>query len=218
VPRELVNFINLATPEVITLPFDNINQIKPDVIAIGPGLGTSHQVKRLLAQILDHPIPIVIDADALNILAQDLNLLAKKSVQVKENIILTPHPGELARLIKQDIAFIQKNRIAVAKKTAQELGCILVLKGDKTVITHPSGKTLVNPTGNPGMASGGMGDVLTGLIAGLAAQKITPWQAAVLGVYIHGLAGDLAAKDKGEPSLIASDLVEQLPYALQKIS
>lgn len=214
VPKKLVNFVDSLTPEVITLPFENIKKIKADSIAVGPGLGVTSLTRRLLSSLISRPTPLVIDADVLNVIAKDLGILKK----AREKFIITPHPGEMSRLIKKSIEYIQKNRISVAKEAARRFGCIVVLKGFKTVIAEPKGRTFVNPTGNPGMASGGVGDVLTGLIAGFIAQGLSNWDAALAGVYLHGLAGDLAAKEKGEYGMIASDLVEKIPYAIQKCS
>ena len=216
VPKDLVNFVDLMTPEVITLPFDNIKNVKADVIAIGPGLGAAHQTKKLVASIIPHSSSLILDADALNVLASDLSLLKKTKAETE--IIITPHPGELSRLIKKDIEYIQKNRLSVAKETAKRFNCVTVLKGHKTVVAEPSGMVFINETGNPGMATGGAGDVLTGMIAAFKAQGMSAWRAAVTGVSIHGLAGDLAAKEKGEYGIIASDLVEKIPYAIQKNS
>ncbi|MDD5383077.1 MAG: NAD(P)H-hydrate dehydratase [Candidatus Margulisbacteria bacterium] len=214
VPKELVNYINLATPEVIVLPFDKINNLKPNVIAIGPGLGISSDIKKLLASLITCPSPLIIDADGINVLAKNPGLLKNN----RSSVIITPHPGELARLIGKSVEAIQRDRLAAAKETARRFNCIVVLKGYRTVIADHLGKVLLNPTGNPGMAAGGVGDVLTGMIAGLIAQGLKPWEAAVLGVYLHGLAGDLAAKVKGEYAMIASDLVEKIPDAIRKSS
>jgi hydroxyethylthiazole kinase-like uncharacterized protein yjeF len=214
VPRNLVNFVDSMTPEVITLPFENINKIRADAIAIGPGLGIGKQTQKLVKSLISTPCSLIIDADALNVISKDLSLLEK----AKTKVIITPHPGEMSRLIKKSVEYIQKNRVSVAKEAAQHFGCMVVLKGYKTVVADPSGKAFTNPTGNPGMASGGVGDVLTGMIAGFIAQRIGPWDASLLAVYLHGLAGDLAAKEKGEYGMIASDLVEKIPYALQRIS
>jgi hydroxyethylthiazole kinase-like uncharacterized protein yjeF len=221
VPKKLVDLVDIATPEVITLPFENIHKIKADATAIGPGLGISRQTQRILASLLSrapsrdipHTSHLVIDADALNVLAQNPALLKKCT---GKGTIITPHPGEMSRLIKRSTEYIQKNRAAVAKDTARKFNCIVVLKGHKTVVAEPSGRVYINTTGNPGMASGGTGDVLTGMISGLIAQKQPVWEAAVTGVYVHGLAGDLAAKEKGEAGMTASDLVEKIPYALQR--
>lgn len=214
VPKNLVNFVDSMTPEVITLPFESIKKIKADAIAIGPGLGVSKGTYKLIYSLFPNSCPLIIDADGLNVIAHHPDILKKIQAQV----IMTPHPGEMSRLIKKSVEYIQKNRLSVAKETAKRFGCIVILKGYKTVVAEPSGKTFINPTGNPGMASGGVGDVLTGMIAGIVAQGIAPGEASILAVYLHGLAGDLAAKEKGEYGMIASDLVEKIPYAIQKIS
>jgi NAD(P)H-hydrate epimerase len=213
VPKELVNFVDSMTPEVITLPFENIKKIKADVIALGPGLGVSNRTRKLISFLVSRPATLIIDADGLNAVAKNPSLLKKP----KAKVVITPHPGEMSRLIRKDIEFIQNNRSRVALEAAKRFACIVVLKGYKTVVANPTGQTFKNPTGNPGMASGGVGDVLTGMMAGFAAQGIAPWDAAVAGVYLHGLAGDLAAKEKGEYGMIASDLVEKIPYAIQRI-
>lgn len=213
VPQNLVNFVDSMTPEVITLPFEKINSIKADAIAIGPGLGATERTRKLIVSLVPRPTSLVIDADGLNSISKDPKIIKR----AKAKIIITPHPGEMSRLIKKSVAYIQKNRVSVAKAAAQELKCIVVLKGYKTVVADSSGNVFINPTGNPGMASGGVGDVLTGMIASFAAQGLAPWDAALAGVYLHGLAGDLAAKEKGEYGMIASDLVEKIPYAIQKI-
>ena len=218
VPKELVNIVDAITPEVITLPFDKINSITPDAIAIGPGLGTTKQAEKILKKVLSSyksPLStVVIDADGLNILAKDLDILKKLAGKV----IITPHPGEMSRLTGKSINYIQKNRQKVAREFARKHRCIVVLKGNKTVVTNSLGKVYVNKSGNPGMASGGVGDVLVGMIAAFLAQGISTFEAVKFGVYIHGLAGDLAAKEKGEDGMIASDLVEKIPYAIQRRS
>lgn len=205
VPKKLVDIVDVVTPEVITLPFEKIKTVKANAIAIGPGLGVTTKTKKLLRALTSYPVPIVVDADALNFLKP----------RCKAQVVITPHPGEMSRLMKKSIEYIQKHRTTIAKQAAKKFNCLVVLKGNKTVVADPLGKTFINPTGNPGMASGGVGDVLTGMIAGFAAQGLSLWDAAVLGVYLHGLAGDLAAKDKGQYGMIASDLVEKIPYACQ---
>jgi NAD(P)H-hydrate epimerase len=150
----------------------------------------------------------------LNVIAREPDLLEK----AKAKLILTPHPGEMSRLINESIELIQKDRVSMARKAASKFGCIVLLKGHGTVVADPGGKTFVNTTGNPGMASGGVGDVLTGMIAAFVGQGNALFDAAALAVHLHGLAGDLAAKEKGEHGIIASDLVEKIPNAIQKIS
>lgn len=214
VPKDLVNIIDSQTPEVITLPIDKYKTVKPNVVAIGPGLGTSAKVKKILRSLLLRKISLVIDADAINIIAKKPNSLKK----AKANIIITPHPGEMARLLKRKIKDIQKNREALALETAKKYNCIVVLKGNKTVIADPKGNSIINPTGNPGMASGGVGDVLTGMIASFIGQGLSLFDAAIAGVFLHGLAGDLAAEEKGQRGMVASDLVEKISNALQKVT
>ncbi len=214
VPKELVNFVDTMTAEVITLPFEEIKRVKPDVVAIGPGLGRNiNLINKLLHSFVICNLSLVIDADAINAISNKPEILKDASA----NLILTPHPGEMARLIGKSVEYVQKNRVAVAKAAAKKFGCIVVLKGHKTVVADAREKVYVNRTGNPGMATGGVGDVLTGMIASFAAQGLSKWDAAVAGVYVHGLAGDLAAKEKGEYGMIASDLLEKIPYAIQKI-
>lgn len=218
VPKLLVNLVDSMTPEVITLPFDKINKILPDAIAIGPGLGTSKTIKKMFQTFFPCAVPTVIDADAINVLASDLGLLRKQKDNRHAQLIITPHPGEMARLMGRSVNIIQKHREKFAKKFATEYGCIVVLKGNKTVVANHSGEVFVSDSGNPGMACGGVGDVLTGMIAGLLGQGFSPWDAAVTAVHLHGLAGDLAAKEKTMAGMIASDLVEKIPDAISKSS
>ena len=177
-----------------------------DAIGIGPGIG--RQRRELLQSVLaQHHRPMVIDADALNILSEDKSLLKK----LPAGSVLTPHPKEFERLFgKSDNDF---ERLQLALRQASELGLHIVLKGRYTFIATPDGKGYFNSTGNPGMATGGTGDVLTGIITGLLAQRYSPLQAALAGVYLHGLAGDLAAALTSQPSLIASDLIDYLGQA-----
>jgi NAD(P)H-hydrate epimerase len=216
VPSELVNFANTLTPEVITLPFEKIGTLKPNALAIGPGLSIGNDKKKLVLGLLaahsSSLTAIILDADGLNNIAENSDIFSTMQFP----LIITPHPGELSRLIKKGIDEIGANRVEMARSTAARFNCIVVLKGYKTVIADPTGKVYVNNSGNPGMAKGGMGDVLTGMIAGIAGQGVTAFDAAVMGVYYHGLAGDLAAKDEGEYGMIASDLLEKIPNAIQK--
>jgi len=181
--------------------------------AIGPGLSTHYetvQMVRMLVQRL--AIPMVIDADGINALAGSLDVLRK----AKAPVIMTPHPGELGRLLGISSGDVQKDRIGIAAAFASKYNVILVLKGAGTVIATPDGRLFVNSTGNPGMATGGTGDVLTGMIGSLLAQGYTAVQAACLGVYLHGVAGDLAAEEKGETGMIAGDLIEKIPDAISE--
>jgi NAD(P)H-hydrate epimerase len=182
------------------------------VVALGPGLGQSEAITRLVGACLTQiAAPLVLDADGLNAIHQDPGVLRKRSVP----FILTPHPGELARLLATNASSVQANRQDIAVRFAQDFGGVLVLKGNGTIVTDGR-RIYVNTTGNPGMATGGTGDVLTGLIAALLGQGLDVFAAAQLGVYLHGLAGDLARDDLGEVSLIASDLLLYLPRAMRR--
>lgn len=180
-----------------------------DVVAVGPGLGRGPGVTALVLAVLAHAeVPVVLDADGLNALEGQTDHLR----QCRAPVILTPHPGELARLTGTDSATVQAQRQERAVRFAAEHGVVLVLKGQGTLVTDGQ-RLYQNTTGNPGMATGGTGDVLTGLIAALVGQRLEPFAAAQLGVHIHGLAGDLARDELGEISLIASDLLHYLPKA-----
>ena len=180
---------------------------KCDVIAIGPGLGSNPQAREEVRMLVPtSSIPLVIDADGLNAFTDEPELLARGDAAR----ILTPHPGELERLVPE-----VENREAWAREAAGRFHALVVLKGHHTIVTDGA-RTYVNKTGNPGMATGGSGDVLTGIIAALLGQKLEPYDAACLGVYIHGLAGDLAARELGEISMMATDLLDYLPMAFKK--
>lgn len=184
-----------------------------DVLAIGPGLRQSRELVlwtlRLLAS---SPIPVVVDADALNHLAQATDRFTHTAP-----VIITPHPGEFARLVQRDIPTVQANREELAVEFARTHKIIVVLKGHETVVTD--GETVyINSTGNPGMATGGSGDVLTGLVAALAGQIESPLDAACLGVHVHGQAGDLAAEKMGQVAMTATDLLDFIPGAIQPVT
>ncbi len=181
--------------------------------AIGPGLGEGAGTADLVHAFLPRAaVPIVIDADALNLLAGRLDTLGAMRVPV----VLTPHPGEMARLAGTTSAAVQAAREETAVAFAARWGKIVVLKGQDSLVTD--GVALYrNRTGNPGMATGGSGDVLTGILAGLLARGLAPLDAAVLGVWLHGTAGDIAAAAVGEESLIATDLLDHLPQAFRAL-
>lgn len=208
VPEAMVS-IDSAQEQFTTVPIlENFS-----TIAIGPGLGQHAETVNALEQLLKNfQKPMVIDADALNILATNKKLWEL----IPENSLLTPHPKEFERLAgkwKNDFERLDKLR-----KLASQLRSIIVLKGANSAIAEPLGEVYFNSTGNPGMSTGGTGDVLTGMLAGLLAQNYYPLQAAVLGVYLHGLSGDVAMQEKGMNSLIASDVVEFLPQAFLKLN
>lgn len=196
---------------------NDIVSILPDLekfnaIGIGPGLGTHTETKEVFGQLLQNmKVPLVADADALNIISQNRELFNK----LPAKSILTPHPVEFKRLFGETEN--SWHRLQLLREAAQELNIIIVLKGAYTATALPSGKIYFNPTGNPGMATGGSGDVLTGIILSFLAQGLSPEDAAISGVYLHGLAGDLAARKISQPALIASDLPKYLGKAFRKI-
>jgi len=186
-------------------------------VAIGPGLGVKNENQRLIEHILTkYNGTVVFDADALNHLAENEDLMAL-AADPAGRLIITPHPGEAARLLKCSTAEIAADRVKAAKMLAKRLNAVAVLKGAGTVVAAPSGETYTNTTGNPGMATGGSGDVLTGMIAALAGQGLGPLEAANCGVYLHGLAGDLGAGYWGEYSLMASDIADSIALAIRQI-
>jgi hydroxyethylthiazole kinase-like uncharacterized protein yjeF len=176
-----------------------------DAVGVGPGIGTQDQTVRAFAQILKQNKPVVIDADALNILGQNRDLM--KSMPPR--CILTPHPGEFGRLSGNWLNDFE--RLALQQKMARDVGCIVVLKGAHTSIAAPDGRVYFNSTGNPAMATGGSGDVLTGILTALLAQGYPALDAAILGVYAHGRAGDLALHHTGGGAITASDIVDMIP-------
>lgn len=187
---------------------------KADVLAVGPGLGQSNDLRRLVRWIVEEvEVPTVLDADALNALVGQTALLR----QLRRPLVLTPHPGEFGRLAGLSVAEVQADRERLAPEFARQSDrLVVVLKGAGTVVTD--GRRLyVNETGNPGMASGGVGDVLTGVVAALLGQRLPAFEAAQLAVYVHGLAGDLAREHSGEIGMIAGDLVDSLADAFHHL-
>lgn len=188
---------------------------KKTVLAIGPGISrypeTSELVRGVVAR---YKLPIVLDADGLNAFEGKSEELNGKG----RSIVITPHPGEMARLIGGSVKDVQQDRVKIARDFANEHELIVVLKGDRTLIAAPDGRTWVNTTGNPGLSTGGTGDILTGLVAGLVAQHTDCIvEAVTAAVYLHGLAGDIAAEALGEPSLVATDLLKFLHFAFRRI-
>jgi len=183
-------------------------------LVFGPGVGISADIESLLKRILPFlSIPVVIDADGLNNLAGDAGMLKTAGAPV----ILTPHPGEMARLMGVSVRRVQADRPACAREFAREYNLHLVLKGARTVMAHPDGKVYINPTGNAGMASGGMGDILTGVIGGLLAQGYAPEAATHLGVYLHGAAADHLAEQIGPIGFLAGDVMNAVPGQIKKL-
>ncbi len=216
IPSAGYNILQSTVPEAMVMTDINSSIItKIDVnlsmyksIGIGPGIGTAAETTTMLQQLLtNYKKPMVIDADALNILAAQKDLLKLLPAQS----ILTPHPKEFERLFGEKSN--EFDRISLAQQKAKELNCIIVLKGHHTFIAAPDGKSIFNSTGNPGMATAGSGDVLTGILTGLLAQGYPSKHAAILGVYLHGLAGDIAASSSSQEGLIASDIIYNLPKA-----
>ena len=184
---------------------------KADAVAFGPGIKEDEESMKLLEEIIiDSPSSIIIDAGGINLLSKNKKCLCS----VKDKVILTPHPGEMARLIGKDISYVEKNRIECSRAFAKQYKCIVLLKGYNTVITD--GKNVfINKTGNSKMASGGMGDTLTGIITALVAQGYSNMDAALLGAYIHGLAAEYSARDRY--SIIARDLIESIPFVMETL-
>jgi len=229
VPSELNSIFESKLTEVMTLPLPQTGdgslslavllQIQKnlewaDILVMGPGLSRNQETAQLIVKILrSHDGLILIDADGLNAIADQPEILQETHAE----IIMTPHHGEFSRLTKLAAEEIAKNRIEVARRYAKENKVTLVLKGSPTVIASKEGKVFVNVHGNPGMATAGMGDVLSGIISALAAQKLSPLDAAIAGVYLHSVAGDISVASKGIYSLIATDVIESLPDAFRKI-
>lgn len=226
-PASLNAILEVKATEVVTVPVaeTDAHSFSPEglrealawadqsrCVAIGPGLGRNPETVHGFLEVLPTlRVPLVLDADALNALADHPEVFEK----LQAPAVITPHPGEMSRLLGKSTAEIQADRLAIAREAASRFGVITVLKGARTVIADPNGALYLNSSGNPGMASAGMGDVLTGTITGLIAQGLSPLDGAVLGVYLHGAAGDLAAASRGGVGILAGDVQEQLPAARQ---
>ncbi len=184
------------------------------VVAIGPGIGRNPETVQFVHEAVHQTkVPLVLDADGLNAFEGQTNLLDGR----RRPLVLTPHPGEMSRLAGISIKAVQADRLNVARSFARDHHLVLVLKGDRTIIALPDGSAWVNPTGNPGMATGGTGDILTGMTAGAIAQMPNDYaRAAIAAVYMHGLAGDVACEKMGEHSLVATDLLDGLPEAFRR--
>ena len=229
VPKQLADVFSVALPEAMTMRMncsaggtiaasgieDLLLRLDNKTLVIGPGLGRTEDSEQIVFQLLAAiKSPAVIDADGLYALKNHLPLLKG----LEQTVILTPHVGEMAYLIGATPAYVQEHRLQVAEDFAKEYGVVIVLKGARTIIADPKGRVFINPTGNPGLATGGSGDLLAGVIGGLLAQKITPTVAAALGVYLHGFAADLAARDLGQWSMLPSDVAEYLAKAMVMLS
>jgi NAD(P)H-hydrate epimerase len=195
---------------------DRLLELNHDVIACGPGLGRAPAVGEFVKSLLDHAaVPLVLDADAISVLADDPGRLVGRE---ERDVVITPHPGEMARLIGSSIEEVQANRIDVATDFATTHRVYVVLKGHRTIIATPEGHVYINPTGNPGMATGGTGDVLTGMIAAWLAQLLDAEAACRLAVFLHGAAGDLAEAAEGQVAMTATDVIAHLGDALNRVS
>ncbi|MDF2654035.1 MAG: NAD(P)H-hydrate dehydratase [Bacillota bacterium] len=216
VPEELFPILQIGIPEATCLSRERLLEdlMQYTAIVIGPGLGVDAKDGVLIKKILRATDkPVVLDADGLNLLKGELDVMKEARAQ----LILTPHPGEAARLLERKTAEINGDRLKSAMELASRTGSITVLKGAGSVVATPEGKTYINTTGNPGMATGGSGDVLSGIIAALAGQGLNRESAAAAGVYLHGLAGDLAADQMGEYGLIATDIADMAALAIKSI-
>jgi NAD(P)H-hydrate epimerase len=228
VPYDLNQIIQTGLWETMTVPLQSAVQgilsiddytvisdalADKQALAVGPGIGTADETAELIVKLYrDVSVPMLIDADGLNILARDSSIIGKAGGPR----ILTPHPGEMSRLTGLATKEIQANRLQVARDFAAKHKVHLVLKGAETIICSPDGLQAINPTGNPGMATGGMGDVLSGIIGGFMAQGLSPWQAACLGVYVHGLAADQLAEEM-TAGYLASEVADEVPYAIEEL-
>jgi NAD(P)H-hydrate epimerase len=253
IPASLIDIFQSRVIEEMTLPLpdkddgtlsekasnmilDFLNE-KADILAIGPGIGVSSDTQKLIKILIKNSTkPLVIDADGINALEGTRNILKEAKVP----IILTPHPGEMVRLLQKTVQSsplhpplgkrwqrggnysklqnkIEQDRINTALSFSKETGTYLVLKGVPTIIAGPDERAFINSTGNPGMATAGTGDVLTGMISGFLSQGMNPLHASIVGVYMHGLAGDIAADEKGEYSLIATDIIDKIPAAFYSL-
>jgi NAD(P)H-hydrate epimerase len=235
IPKSLNPILEVKLSEVMTLPLPETEagslaepaaatilkfaEKTKSVLAIGPGLSLHPETVALVHQLIKENrkqalgFRMVVDADGLNALAQATELISLLGTEA----VITPHLGEMARLTNTPIPSLEADRIRTAVDFAQEYGLTLVLKGAPTVVSDLNENVWINSTGNPGMSTAGMGDVLTGIIAGLMAQNMPSEKAATLGVYLHGLAGDIAAESLGMPGLIASDVLQAVPEAISSL-
>ncbi|MCE5244920.1 MAG: NAD(P)H-hydrate dehydratase [Syntrophobacteraceae bacterium] len=229
IPESLNPILEVKLTEAMTYPIAETDEQTPDVaalpaimeflegkqaLAIGPGISLHPGTRGLVKALIERaPCPMVLDADALTIVSDDLDLLGK----AQQPLILTPHPGEMARLVHGTVQDVQADRIGAASDFSMRHGVTLVLKGHRTIIAAPDGRLAINSSGNPAMAGGGMGDTLTGMIAGFAAQGAEPFQAACLAVYIHGAAADARIGKIASRGLLASDLLEEIPRAIGRL-
>jgi NAD(P)H-hydrate epimerase len=227
-PGSCAAIVASMAPEYMTEPLDEaVNGLDPDgvdrlleiardVVAIGPGLGQDEATREFIKQLVDRAtMPVVVDADGLNAFVDDPDRLSGREGR---DLIITPHPGEMARLVGMSTDEVQASRLEIARNFAIAHRVYVILKGHRTLIATPDEKVFINPTGNPGMATGGTGDVLTGMIAAWLAQLLDAEAACKLAVYLHGMAGDLAEADEGEVSMTAADLAGHIGDAVLELT
>jgi hydroxyethylthiazole kinase-like uncharacterized protein yjeF len=227
IPKSLNPIMEMKLTEVMTEPlpetprqtlslkaFDSILRLCENkrAVVIGPGIGTVKDTQALVLKLVKAlKLPLILDADGLTALSTQ----PKSLPSTNRSLVLTPHPGEMARLLQSTPKEVQEDRIGISRNFAQTRHLYLVLKGHRTLIATPQGEIFINPTGNPGMASGGTGDVLTGMIGGLMCQGMDILPSLQASVFLHGLAGDKMASEKGEKSVVATDIIQSLPGVLQ---
>ena len=229
IPRTLNPVMEQKLTEVMTLPLpagkdetlssgglEEIKKFAHSVkgLAVGPGMGVNEETGHIVRALwVDVDRPMVWDADALTLLAGNPALRGKQSAE----IVVTPHPGEMGRLIDKPVAWVQENRVEAARSFAEQWGVVTVLKGARTLIAAPDGRLRINLTGNPGMAAGGMGDVLTGMIGAFLVQEMEAYDAASFAVWLHGAAGDLTAQTLGPVGFLASEVMQSLPRLFREM-
>ncbi|HXV75134.1 MAG TPA: NAD(P)H-hydrate dehydratase, partial [Candidatus Polarisedimenticolaceae bacterium] len=234
VARSLLASVSARRPELMTEPLPETRAGAParaaarrvltllagcDALAIGPGLGTSAETAAAVMAILrGRMVPAVADADALNVIAAARRGRSTAAISARRPLVLTPHPGEASRLLGRSTETVQADRLDAARTLAGISRAVVVLKGHRSLIATPDGRVAVNASGNPGMATAGTGDVLTGVLGAFLARGMSAWDAARLAVFVHGAAGDRAAHERGEDGMIAGDLLDRLPDAMLSLA
>ncbi|MCL0049687.1 NAD(P)H-hydrate dehydratase [Peptococcaceae bacterium] len=231
VPEQIHSIVSAKAPEIMTYPLlgteegtvsegalqeilDKVDNDKIDVLAVGPGLSLNDETITLVTGLLKKiKIPLILDADGLNALAENPEILKDSTAP----IVITPHPGEMARLLGASTAEVQQKRLDITMRYAKEWGVTLLLKGARTLIASPDGMLYINSTGNPGMATAGSGDVLAGIITGFVAQGLSMHHAAAAGAYLHGMAGDKGSAELGQNALMAGDVLNYLPVCMKEV-
>ena len=221
-PNSIYPIVATRLPEAVYVPYETagvavaekLQTQRTDAMVIGCGLGQSVQTAEMIAALLNEAhCPVILDADGINLAARHIVIPETKHVP----LILTPHPMEMARLMGCSVEEVQRDRETVAQRAAVQWDAIVVLKGHRTVIAAPNGEVWINTTGNAGMAVGGSGDVLAGMIASFVAQGMTPWDAAKCGVYLHGMAGDRAAQKLSQHAMLPTDMIDELSALFLKL-